>query len=125
MKAEHGITCDCGQTFSTVAGLQPHLNSHAPATLYAILDPSVPEGEDIADDCETLFGVPYLVEEFDADTRCEYCRRTGAYRIKDEMCGGALCRFHLSRQPMVVAIVESREEVKQFRLPEGPVRMGE
>lgn len=24
MSAEHGITCDCGETFTTVAGLQTH-----------------------------------------------------------------------------------------------------
>ncbi|WP_226006043.1 hypothetical protein [Natrinema salinisoli] len=124
MSTGHGITCDCGETFATVAGFQDHLNRQTPEVLYTIVDPSTPEGQSMAEGCDNVFGVLYAVEEFQVEDRCEHCEKEGAYHLQGSR-GAAVCRQHLEQAPWVAAVVESKDEIEQFKMPEGPVRTGE
>lgn len=121
----HGVSCDCGRTFSTVEALRTHLQKQTPEILYGIVDPSVPEGKAPAESAKVLNGIFYVVLDYEPEHRCADCNKEGAYFLRDDPYGDGFCRHHLERGPSLAAVVDSRDVVKEFEFPEGPVRRGE
>lgn len=97
-----------------------------PEELICILDTRKPSGRDLADGYgEIVHGLVVIREVLDASRGCARCDAQHAYMLEDCEYGAALCREHLQKQPMTAAIVEEEATVKQFGLPEAPVREGD
>ena len=96
-----------------------------PEELICILDTRKPSGRDLADGYgEIVHGLVIIREVLDTSRECAQCGAQHAYVLEECEYGGALCREHLQKQPMTAAIVEEEATVKQFELPEAPVREG-
>lgn len=122
----HSLSCECGQSFSSVDLLQDHLDEHRPEELICVVDTSDPEGRDLVTgyDAEVVRGLVVVREVYDMETACEVCETVGAYCLKNSMMAVGLCREHLEEDPSFAGIVEDEGAMKDFKLPESPVLNG-